>query len=311
MDVSPQRPDRPGTGGPLACPACGGSARPAGLTLSSGDGVVAELGRCRSCKTQYWWRVAPGTDRSSDYWEDYKFELYEDAAVLRSYHERYARMLSLLAGLGITPATLLDVGGGIGNFAAWATEQGISALMSDVDPTAVDAACRRGVRAYTPDELGTAVPGEGVDLVTLWDVIEHTADPAALIGQSLPALRAGGVVFIETPDAAFPARRMLLLLRSLTGGRVDRTGGMYYWEHKVYFSARGLRTFLGRLGLRVLTVERWTSPRAKIVKLFGRGGPQGAFALNRAMARAYPVAQAGLERLRLGNKLIVVARRQP
>jgi 2-polyprenyl-3-methyl-5-hydroxy-6-metoxy-1,4-benzoquinol methylase len=268
---------------------------------------VTELGRCRSCRTQYWWSVAPGIDRSSEYWEDYKFELYEDAAVLRSYHERYARMLSMLAGLGIRPLTLLDIGGGIGNFAEWATGQGISALMSDVDPVAVDSARRRGVRAYTPDELDTAVPKEGVDVVTLWDVVEHTAEPAALVGEALTRLRAGGVIFIETPDAAFPVRQMLLKLRSLTQGRVDRTGSMYYWEHKVYFTEKGLSILLGQLGLRVLKVEHWTSPRAKIVKLFSRGGPQGVFALNRAIARAYPLAQASLERLRLGNKLIVVA----
>jgi SAM-dependent methyltransferase len=216
-------------------------------------------------------------------------------------------MLSLLARLGIRPVTLLDIGGGIGNFAEWATRQGISAFMSDVDPVAVDSARGRGVRAYTPDELDAAVPKEGVDVVTLWDVIEHTAEPAALVRDSLTHLRKGGVIFFETPDAAFPARQVLLTLRSLTGGRVDRTGGMYYWEHKVYFTERGIRTLLGQLGLRVLTVERWTSPRAKIVKLFSRGGPQGVFALNRGIARAYPVAQAGLERLRLGNKLIVVA----
>ena len=305
--VNPSHDDRREFIGPLACPACGGPGKAVGLTLWTGEGDVVELGRCRSCRTQYWWRIAPGADRSSDYWEDYKFELYEDTAVLRSYHERYARMLSLLSRLGISPVSLLDIGGGIGNFAEWAKGQGISALMSDVDPVAVDSARGRGVLAYTPDELDSAVPKEGIDLVTLWDVVEHTADPATMVREALPRLRPGGVMFIETPDASFPARQVLLKLRAFTRGRFDRTGSMYYWEHKVYFTERGLRTLLSQLGLRVLIVERWTSPRAKIVKLFSRGGPQGVFALNRAIARAYPMAQAALERLRLGNKLIVVA----
>jgi len=305
--MTPQPVVRPGSAERLACPACGGAGQSVGLTLWSGPGQVAELGRCQTCRTQYWWSVTPGVDRSSDYWEEYKFELYEDSAVLRSYHERYARMLALLTRLDIRPATLLDIGGGIGNFAEWASGQGISAMMSDVDPVAVDSARRRGVRAYTPDELDAAVPKDGVDVVTLWDVVEHTADPAALVGEGRARLRPGGALFIETPDAAFPARQVLLTLRSSTRGRVDRTGSMYYWEHKVYFTEQGIRALLGRLGLRVLAVERWTSPRAKMVKLFSRGGPQGVFALNRAIARAYPLAQAGLERLRLGNKLIVVA----
>jgi len=306
-DMLPSRDVRSEPVGALVCPACGGSGKPVGLTLSSGDGHLVELRRCRSCRTQFWWSVATDVDRSSDYWEAYKFELYEDAAVLDSYHERYARMVALLDRLGIRPGTLLDIGGGIGNFAEWATRQGISAFMSDVDPAAVESARGRGVRAYTPDDLDDALPEAGVDVVTLWDVIEHTADPAELVHEALARLRPGGAVFFETPDAAFPARQALLTLRSATRGRVDRTGSMYYWEHKVYFTEQGLRTLLTRLGLRVLAVERWTSPRAKMVKLFSRGGPQGVFALNRAIARAYPVAQAGLERVRLGNKLIVVA----
>ena len=145
-------------------------------------------------------------------------------------------------------------------------------------------------------------------MVTLWDVVEHTAEPAVLVGEALARLRPGGVLFIETPDAAFPARQMLLTLRSLTRrpcrshrqhvllgaqGVLHRTGPQHAsWVSSAYGS---------------VTVEHWTSPRAKMVKLLSKGGPQGVFAMNRAIARTYPLAQAGLERLGLGNKLIVVA----
>ena len=248
-----------------------------------------------------------GVATESEYWEEYKFDLYADDAVQRAYEERYERMLAMIEGLGFHPTSVLNVGGGIGNFAAWLAERGMTSYMTDIDSSAVAAAAERGVRAVEAKELGSLVPVDGVDTVTLWDVVEHVTDPSAFVSEALTRLRPGGVLFLETPDARFPLRRAVLGVRAASRGRVDKTGALYYWEHKVYFTERGLQMMLLRIGARVVGVERWTSPRAKMTKLLGSDEALGTSAFYRGMGRLYPYADTATERLGLGNKLIVVA----
>jgi 2-polyprenyl-3-methyl-5-hydroxy-6-metoxy-1,4-benzoquinol methylase len=290
-----------------ACPACLTPGHATSLTPSLPDGGNATLLRCPSCGTEYWRLDTTGVDDESEYWEEYKFDLYADGSVQNAYEERYERMLLMIEGLGFHPHSFLDIGGGIGNFAAWLAERGVTVYMTDIDSSAVTAARERGVQAVESKDLGSLVPVNGVDAVTLWDVIEHVANPATFVTEALTRLRPGGVLFFETPDARFPLRKAVIGVRAASRGRVDKTGALYYWEHKVYFTERGMAMMLTRLGARMVAVERWTSPRAKMTKLLGSDKALGTSAFYRGIGRIYPYADTGIERMRLGNKLIVVA----
>jgi SAM-dependent methyltransferase len=290
-----------------ACPACLTLGRATSLAPPLPDGGRTTLLRCPYCGTEYWRLENKDVDEESEYWEDYKFDLYADGAVQKAYEDRYERMLSMIEGLGFHPNSFLDIGGGIGNFAAWLAERGVTSYMTDIDGSAVAAARERGVQAVESKDLNSLVPVDGVDAVTLWDVVEHVADPAAFVSEALTRLRPGGVLFFETPDARFPLRKAVLGVRAASKGRVDKTGALYYWEHKVYFTERGMAMMLERLGARVVGVERWTSPRAKMTKLLGSDQALGTSAFYRGVGRMYPYADTGIERMRMGNKLIVVA----
>ena len=98
----------------VQCPACTVPGRATTLTLAVPDGRVATLLRCPSCGTEFWSAgprigtagAAEGSEPDSDaseYWEQYKFELYADVAVREAYEERYARMLALLDRPGPAP----------------------------------------------------------------------------------------------------------------------------------------------------------------------------------------------------------------
>ena len=137
---------------------------------------------------------------------------------------------------------------------------------------------RRRRRSF-PTTWPVSFPRAGSTWWTLWDVIEHTSEPAILLEQACAALAPGGALFFETPDARFPLRKGTLGMHRATGGRVDRTGALYYWEHKVYFTESGLRRLLDRHGMRTVAVERWTSPRAKMTKLLADPGALGLSAL--------------------------------
>jgi SAM-dependent methyltransferase len=137
-------------------------------------------------------------------------------------------------------------------------------------------------------------------------VIEHLYDPAPVVDQVLKKLRPGGILILETPDAAFPVRTAVLAAYGMSRGRFDLTAHLYYWEHKIYFTESGLRSILGRVGCEVLGVKHETSPRTKMQEIFNRYA-RDSFS-NRLIARLWPFLERGARRLGKGNKLIITAR---
>jgi SAM-dependent methyltransferase len=288
------------------CPACLGKGSPLRLIVDSRYRLV----RCLQCRTQYFrpdLRLTPdGTAASvSEYWERYKFQLYANPAVQQEYEQRYFSALQEAERLAGPIRSLLDVGCGIGNFVAFASAQSITAYGVDVDAEAVSVARSRGLMVCQSDDLDAMVPNQSVDAITLWDVIEHLYDPASVVDQILKKLRPGGILILETPDAAFPVRTAVLAAYGMSRGRIDLTGHLYYWEHKIYFTEAGLRSILARVGCETLAARHETSPRTKMQAIFDRYAPESYS--NRLIARLWPLLESGARRFGKGNKLIITA----
>ena len=102
---------------------------------------------------------------------------------------------------------LLDVGCGEGEFLlemgrlGWDTE--------GIDPieAAVTTARRRGVRVTQGDLTDVALDEEAFDAITLRLVFEHVHDPVGALRACHRALKAGGVVWIATPNLDSDASR--------------------------------------------------------------------------------------------------------
>ncbi|WP_369366996.1 class I SAM-dependent methyltransferase [Streptomyces sp. CG4] len=291
----------------LRCPACVGVGKPLRLVVEDRYRLV----RCRQCRTEYF-RADPllaDRDREapvSAYWEQYKFGLYASDDVRRGYEQRYEKTLDQVEGLTGDIGTVLDVGCGIGNFVSFAQTRCARAYGVDADPDAVDMARSRGLRVGLSDELDALLPDGTADAVTLWDVIEHLYDPLPVLSRALRKLRPGGTVVFETPDASFPVRPLVLAAHAASRGRLDLTGHLYYWEHKIYFTETGMRAILSRLDCEVIAVERPTSPRAKMQEIFTHYAD--ASWQSRVLARAWPRFEGLCRRAGRGNKLIVIAR---
>ncbi len=288
-----------------SCPACG-------TTDVSQTGLLTahryRLLLCSACGTQFYVDTQrDSADSASHYqWESYKLGVYNDDLVRRSFEDRYRELLEKARPTAGTLASVLDVGCGIGNFVAFADRLGMRAIGSDVSPRAIEEARHRGLDVVSADQVADVVPDESVDALTFWDVIEHVHDPGDFLRAVLPKLRPGGVLFFETPDADFPVRTALLRLYRLTRGRADLTGPMYYWEHKIYLSERGLRALLGPLGVDVTHVERQTSVRAKMQREFSaRRSVKG-----RLLRLTWPMLETVFRRAGRGNKLLVIARKR-
>jgi SAM-dependent methyltransferase len=107
------------------------------------------------------------------------------------------------------------------------------------------AAARRSGLAVAEDVDDDGVDPGSVDLLILNQVLEHVADPPALLARLAPLVRRGGVVSIETWDSAS-------LFARLMGGRWQQASPpSVLW----LFTRRDLRILLRRHGFRPLQVR--------------------------------------------------------
>lgn len=144
----------------------------------------------------------------------------------------------------IDSGTMLDVGCAMGFFMDEAAKRGWQVTGLDVSEFATEYVQERfGHTAYHGSLLDVELPEAPLDMVTMYDVIEHVPDPMGYIERVAEILRPGGVFELATPDIhSLPAR--------LTGKRW--IGYKLSEEHVYYFSEATLRTMLERAGFEVL-----------------------------------------------------------
>jgi 2-polyprenyl-3-methyl-5-hydroxy-6-metoxy-1,4-benzoquinol methylase len=268
------------------------------------------LYRCGECGTQFF-RQSVAThagDEDSAYWEAHKFAFYNEPATRAAFARRYDRVLGNAHRLIGPIQSVLDVGCGTGNFLAYAQVRGLDAYGIDLDADAVAEARGRGLSAFTQSELGSADLPDQFDALTMWDVIEHIIDPLAALKALLPRVRSGGALLFETPDGGFPLRPAILGVHRISRGRYDYTRPLYYWEHKIYFTERGFRALMQRLGCEVVEIRRGTSVQEKMNAVFAFEAERTGSRSLATLRRTFPVLAGAAERAHLGNKLLIVAR---
>jgi SAM-dependent methyltransferase len=147
---------------------------------------------------------------------------------------------------GLAPPTLVDVGCGRGAFLDLLAPT-IAAF--GLEPSVVSGrdGQERGRRILSPDPSGwSATLPDQVDVITLFDVIEHLPEPRAFLTQLAGRLLPGGRLVIFTGDAGSPYAQ-----------RWDRRWWYHGWAgHLSCFSARGLASLLRQIGLEV----EWLDP---------------------------------------------------
>jgi len=138
--------------------------------------------------------------------------------------------------------SLLDVGCYTGVFVEIAASHGWDVWGVEPSRWAVGEANRRSLHVLQGTLETADLPEAYFDVVTMWDVIEHLADPIGALQHVHRLLKPGGLVVLHTIDIDSLFARLL--------------GARWPWlmeMHLYYFSRRTLRVMLEKCGFRVLS----------------------------------------------------------
>lgn len=225
------------------CPACGSNV-PLAFIEDHHDrvgGKPYKLFRCPACGVV-----------SSEPREAVGSDWYVKAAPIRGCERRatpdkdwrFCRFFSenLLRG------KLLDVGCGDGGFLALAVKGGFQAAGFDYDRRAVEMGLKLGLKDIHSMEFSafcrTRRTGE-FDVITMFDVLEHTPEPAWFLGELKRLLKPGGHAVITLPNA----------LRPLPWGREEHD---FPPHHFTRWTPDAMRHFLKTQGFSVIRQEAAT-----------------------------------------------------
>lgn len=178
----------------VCCCVCGcQEARPLGAVFTLG------MVKCRGCGLIY--RNPPSS--AEDLARAYSGDRTDFAREDRVGEQRKQQFGRFLKRAGV-PGRLLDVGCGYGLFLKLAREAGWQATGVDLNVQAVTyAKTRFHVNALCGDLRDFRFQDGSVDVVTLWNVLDHVSDPIDILREVHRVLKDDGLVFIRTPNAVW------------------------------------------------------------------------------------------------------------
>jgi len=156
-------------------------------------------------------------------------------------------------------ASLLDVGCGNGYFLNAAKDSGLLCVGAEINQAAAEYATRNfGLTVYTiVPRLYTDTFGQRFDVVTLWGVIEHLADPNEMISAIRPLIKEGGLLAVQTPSEDATVRKLINKINGIMRTEFvtslmfsNRLGG-----HIQCFSRKSISTFLEGYGFKILRIH--------------------------------------------------------
>jgi 2-polyprenyl-3-methyl-5-hydroxy-6-metoxy-1,4-benzoquinol methylase len=156
---------------------------------------------------------------------------------------------------------LLDVGCGKMDFLLYAKKSGFNVSGMDIADPVIKQLIDNNIPAY---RTFPEIQDETFDVVTGFDVIEHTTDPIQFLAEIRRITKKGGVLLLSTPNSLSLSARIL---------------GEHWWVfgpdgHYVLFSLIGIRKALEQNGYSILHIEtntmtQWIHTRLGVVNSIG------------------------------------------
>jgi SAM-dependent methyltransferase len=206
------------------------------ISSSSNSSLMSELLSCLNCGLQQVERIRSSEDLLSAY-ESVIDETHSENSDLRvrSFQRAMKKIMKIEPNISPKDAPhLVDIGCAGGEFPYAAHKLGFkvtafepSAHLSKIGREKYNLDIRSG--AFDKSEFEES----SVDVVTLWDVLEHVDSPKKMISDVVPILRPGGYLVLNLPMIDTPSARIL------------RFRWPFYLEvHLYYFTMKTIRNYL-------------------------------------------------------------------
>jgi 2-polyprenyl-3-methyl-5-hydroxy-6-metoxy-1,4-benzoquinol methylase len=140
---------------------------------------------------------------------------------------------------------LLDIGGGGGGFVRLADKAGWTVTALELNQANSRRLKEQGIEVIVKHLETADLPSGGFDLISLWDVLEHLADPFLTLTEARRLLAPGGLLLILVPNAGSLVTRLLHEKSNTFGGH----------SHLNHFDPKSLEILLKKARLAVLEME--------------------------------------------------------
>ena len=211
---------------------------------SSGDErLLDQLVSCKHCGLQY---LNPRL-RADVILKGYSVGSDETFVSQIEGRERtFAKSLKLIERYAHQHGRLLDIGTAGGSFMAVAKRAGWTVEGCEPNQWMCEWANKHYGLSIVPGTVfDMSLHPESFDVVSLWDVLEHTPDPKSTLQECYRVLKPEGILLVNYPD-----------IDSLVARLMGRRWVFLLSVHLYYFTTRTLSEMLKRLGFRVVEIRR-------------------------------------------------------
>jgi 2-polyprenyl-3-methyl-5-hydroxy-6-metoxy-1,4-benzoquinol methylase len=225
---------------PRDCPVCGS---PPGQGLFVKDGFRHV--RCPQCELIYVSLILR-EDLMIKFWREelaWQQVLMSGPQVeldLKKYNYGLDLVSSYLSGRKV-----LDIGTGTGSFIRLASERGWETTALELNVESVENLLKAGMRIIVKPLEMSDLPSHSFDLVSLWEVLEHLADPRVVLAESRRLLTADGLILLLVPNAGSLVTKVLHEKSNTFGGH----------SHLNHFNLKSLTTLLTSLNFEIVELE--------------------------------------------------------
>lgn len=215
---------------------------------SSGDEILSDqLVRCNQCSLQY---LNPRLKHNLIL-EGYSSGTDENFVSQAAAREKtFAKCLDIIEKQQPTRGRILDVGTAGGSFLHVAKTRGWSVLGCEPSKWLCQWAKDHYGLELTPGTIfDMSIEDNSLDVVTLWDVLEHTPDPRKVLQECHRILKPKGLLVVNYPDIASSVAKMM-----------GRKWVFLLSVHLYYFTVSTIVAILQQLGFDIIRRQKhWQS----------------------------------------------------
>lgn len=222
---------------------------------------VGDFRRCEHCKT-YVAIVLPDNRKVQKVLEEHACSYIFGPQELSGFHTEITRV-AIIKSFSKSAHAILDFGCGNGKFVKFLLTKRYKAFGYDKSLTLQKYLNSKNIPFYKSLKQ---IPDKYFDVITCFDVIEHTTNPYFLVETLKNKLKTAGILIISTPNSTGISARIL---------------GTKWWvfgpdAHFILFSTKSIKLLLNNAGFHVLAVDTdtltpWFTPSDKhMSKIFNK-----------------------------------------